>query len=69
MVVPYKGTPEERRQIYKEEMEAGVRFNVLLTTYSYVMRDRSSLSKITWEYIIVDGGWSVLHEWVGWPVG
>ena len=32
------------------------RFNILLTTYEYIMRDRAVLSKVAWKYLIVDEG-------------
>eukprot|EP01041_Mallomonas_annulata_P001914 gene1914-3715_t len=53
--VIYKGTPLIRKQIYKDEVENGL-FNVLLTTYEYIMKDRSLLRKRQWQYIIVDEG-------------
>jgi SWI/SNF-related matrix-associated actin-dependent regulator of chromatin subfamily A protein 2/4 len=31
-----------------------VKFNILVTTYEFVMFDRSKLSKIDWKYIIID---------------
>lgn len=31
-----------------------VKFNVLVTTYEFIMFDRSKLSKINWMYIIID---------------
>ena len=31
-------------------------FNVLLTTYEYIIKDKSSLRKLHWEYAIVDEG-------------
>ena len=56
LLVQYKGNPEERKQVFREEMEAG-QFNVLLTTYELVMKDRALLGKrFEWEYIIVDEG-------------
>ena len=51
----YKGLPLERKRICKEELELG-QFNILLTTYEYVMRDKAALRKIQWQYIIVDEG-------------
>lgn len=39
IVVTYKGTPTTRRDIQRQEMESG-QFNVLLTTYDYVMKVR-----------------------------
>ena len=53
--VVYKGTPNERKKIFKEEIEAR-QFNLLLTTYEYIMKDKSMLKKIEWVYIIVDEG-------------
>ena len=32
------------------------RFNVLMTTYEYIMRDKSALKRIKWQYVIVDEG-------------
>lgn len=55
MKVVYKGTPPLRRQLYKDEVEGG-HFNILLTTYEYVMKDKAMLKKLPWEYIIVDEG-------------
>jgi superfamily II DNA or RNA helicase len=31
-----------------------MKFNILVTTYEFVMFDRSKLSKIDWKYIIID---------------
>ena len=31
-----------------------MKFNVLVTTYEFVMYDRSKLSKVDWKYIIID---------------
>ena len=31
-----------------------LKFNVLVTTYEFIMYDRSKLSKIDWKYIIID---------------
>jgi ATP-dependent helicase STH1/SNF2 len=55
IVVQYKGNPEERKQIYRDDMDAG-QFNVLLTTYDFVIKDKATLRRFTWEYIIVDEG-------------
>jgi ATP-dependent helicase STH1/SNF2 len=51
----HKGTPPVRKQMYKEEVEGG-QFNVLLTTYEYIMKDKAQLKKFQWQYIIVDEG-------------
>jgi SNF2 family DNA or RNA helicase len=51
--VVYKGAPDERKRVFRDEVESGL-LNVLLTTYEYIMKDKSSLRKLTWQYIIVD---------------
>lgn len=47
LVVTYKGTPTTRRDIQREEMGSG-QYNVLLTTYDYVMK-ASQERKKEWE--------------------
>ncbi|CAN6478154.1 unnamed protein product [Victoria cruziana] len=55
--IVYAGPPEERRKLFKERI-VHQKFNVLLTTYEYLMNkhDRPKLSKILWHYIIIDEG-------------
>ncbi|KAJ1395171.1 SNF2-related, N-terminal domain [Sesbania bispinosa] len=55
--IVYAGPPEERRRLFKEKI-VHQKFNVLLTTYEYLMNkhDRPKLSKIHWHYIIIDEG-------------
>ena len=31
-----------------------LKFNVLVTTYEFIMRDRAKLSKVNWQYIVID---------------
>jgi SNF2 family DNA or RNA helicase len=54
-LVVYKGTPAQRKDLFKNQVRNG-QFNVLLTTYEYIIRDKSSLRKIEWQYAIVDEG-------------
>ncbi|KAL3354169.1 hypothetical protein AABB24_018693, partial [Solanum stoloniferum] len=55
--IVYSGPPEERRKLFKERI-VHQKFNVLLTTYEYLMNkhDRPKLSKVHWHYIIIDEG-------------
>uniref|UniRef100_A0A7S3QBD0 Uncharacterized protein n=1 Tax=Chaetoceros debilis TaxID=122233 RepID=A0A7S3QBD0_9STRA len=54
-VIVYKGTPAQRKGLFKASVRGG-HFNVLLTTYEYIIKDKSSLRKLHWEYAIVDEG-------------
>ncbi|RHY40775.1 hypothetical protein DYB30_005961 [Aphanomyces astaci] len=54
-LVVYKGHPQARKDIFRLEM-ASMQFNVLLTTYEYIMKDKHVLRKYDWQYIIVDEG-------------
>lgn len=44
VVVSYKGSPHVRRVI-QNQMRAA-KFNVLLTTYEYIIKDKGVLSKV-----------------------
>jgi SWI/SNF-related matrix-associated actin-dependent regulator of chromatin subfamily A protein 2/4 len=52
--IPYKGKPALRKQ-YGLQIKAG-NFNVLLTTYEFVLKDKAVLSKVSWQYMIIDEG-------------
>ena len=52
-LVYYKGTKQERAQVFSREV-ASLQFNILLTTYEMVMRDAVRLNKIEWRYIVID---------------
>ena len=51
--VYYVGSKEERTKKYLQEVQP-LQFNILVTTYEYVMRDRAKLAKVDWQYIIID---------------
>lgn len=53
--IVYKGAPLVRKQIFKDHIETN-QFNLVLTTYEYIMKDRAMLKKLEWQYIIVDEG-------------
>lgn len=52
--VVYKGPPNVRKQ-HQQAIRYG-QFQVLLTTYEYIIKDRPLLSKIKWQHMIVDEG-------------
>ncbi|XP_047958686.1 ATP-dependent helicase BRM-like isoform X1 [Salvia hispanica] len=49
----YVGGKDQRAKLFSQEVLA-MKFNVLVTTYEFIMYDRSKLSKIDWKYIIID---------------
>jgi superfamily II DNA or RNA helicase len=53
--VVYKGGPKVRKAIQQDSLLSGA-FNVLITTYEFVMSDKHALAKPRWKYIIVDEG-------------
>ncbi|KAJ1746419.1 ATP-dependent DNA helicase Snf21, partial [Coemansia sp. RSA 990] len=53
-VVGYKGNPTQRRVLQQQIRMRD--FQVLLTTYDYIIKDRPILSKINWVHMIVDEG-------------
>ncbi|XP_013635525.1 PREDICTED: ATP-dependent helicase BRM-like isoform X2 [Brassica oleracea var. oleracea] len=49
----YVGTKDQRSKLFSQEVCA-MKFNVLVTTYEFIMYDRSKLSKVDWKYIVID---------------
>ncbi|CEP16839.1 hypothetical protein [Parasitella parasitica] len=54
-MICYKGTPDIRKDIQKKQIKHRD-FQVLLTTFDYIIKDRPVLSKIKWQYMIIDEG-------------
>ncbi len=52
--IVYKGPPNSRK-MFQTQIRQG-QFQVLLTTYEYIIKDRPVLSKIKWIHMIVDEG-------------
>ncbi|OTB07125.1 hypothetical protein M426DRAFT_20180 [Hypoxylon sp. CI-4A] len=52
--IVYKGPPNARKQ-QQDKIRQG-KFQVLLTTYEYIIKDRPILSKIKWFHMIIDEG-------------
>ena len=55
-IVVYKGAPAERRHLAAQIKQEKHKYNAVLTTYEYIMKDKYNLNKVTWQYIIVDEG-------------
>ena len=50
-IVAYKGNPTQRRILQNDLRPGG--FQVLLTTYEYIIKDRPILSKMKWLHMII----------------
>lgn len=53
--VAYRGDKNTRRAIQQKEMSRND-YNVLLTTYEFTVKDQHILSRVPWQYIIIDEG-------------
>lgn len=51
----YKGPPPERKEIQKRYLRHG-NYHVCLTTYDFIIKDKTVLSKPKWLYVIIDEG-------------
>jgi len=54
VTIAYKGSPIARRNA-QYHIRSG-KFNVLITTYEYVIKDKAVLAKLRWKYMIIDEG-------------
>ncbi|KAJ3087733.1 hypothetical protein HK102_010398 [Quaeritorhiza haematococci] len=52
--IVYKGPPNERKRAAYEIRQGN--FNVLLTTYEFIIKEKAILSKIKWIFMIIDEG-------------
>ncbi|TQV92726.1 hypothetical protein V2A60_009191 [Cordyceps javanica] len=62
-VIMYHGKPDQRQEIFSKKimkhLQAGrptEKFPVVCTSYEMVLQDKSFLSRINWEFIIIDEG-------------
>jgi ATP-dependent helicase STH1/SNF2 len=53
-VVTYKGSPPVRKSVQAQMKVTG--FQVCLTTYEYIIKDRPFLSRYKWIHMIIDEG-------------
>ncbi|KAI3743909.1 hypothetical protein L1987_56978 [Smallanthus sonchifolius] len=49
----YVGNKDQRSKLFTQEVR-NMKFNVLVTTYEFVMIDKSKLSRVDWKYIVID---------------
>jgi ATP-dependent helicase STH1/SNF2 len=52
--IVYKGNPQSRRPLQASIKHGD--FQVLLTTFDYIIKDRPILCKVKWTYMIIDEG-------------
>ncbi|KAI1877096.1 uncharacterized protein JN550_001168 [Neoarthrinium moseri] len=59
----YHGKPEERQDVFKTQImkhyqkgSPTLKFPVVCTSYEMILRDHAALSRINWEFIVVDEG-------------
>ncbi|KAL1310528.1 hypothetical protein AAFC00_000812 [Neodothiora populina] len=60
-VLVLQGTKEERQKIINERLTEE-KFDVLITSYEMILREKSSLKKFAWEYIIIDEAHRIKNE-------
>lgn len=53
-VIVYNGSPALRRQLQPQIRVGG--FQVLITTFEYIIREKAVLSKLKWVHMIIDEG-------------
>ena len=51
----YRGDPATRKRIQKTQLATG-NYNVLVTTYEFILKDKAVLGRVKWKYIIIDEG-------------
>ena len=59
--IPYKGSPAVRRALAPQLKTS--RFNVLLTTYEYIIKDKAVLSKVSAIYSLSTGSGDGIMNW------
>ncbi|KAM7485573.1 hypothetical protein LguiA_001582 [Lonicera macranthoides] len=55
VAILYDGRPDERKAMREEYLQQE-KFNVVITHYDLIMRDKTYLKKIHWYYVVVDEG-------------
>ena len=52
--VIYKGSPQARKNLAYTLKNS--KWNVCVTTYEYILKDRLVLNKFQWQYVVIDEG-------------
>ncbi|OQD74663.1 hypothetical protein PENDEC_c010G04723 [Penicillium decumbens] len=60
-VLVLQGDKDERQRLINEELLQD-NFDVCITSYEMILREKSSLKKIAWEYIIIDEAHRIKNE-------
>ncbi|GAB7350055.1 hypothetical protein MBLNU459_g0725t1 [Dothideomycetes sp. NU459] len=60
-VLVLQGNKEERQTLINERL-AEEKFDVLITSYEMILREKSHLKKFAWEYIIIDEAHRIKNE-------
>lgn len=50
--IVYKGSQQARNELGK--VLKTTKWNVCITTYEFILRDRKNLNKFDWQYIVID---------------
>nr|XP_043626662.1 ATP-dependent helicase BRM-like [Erigeron canadensis] len=49
----YVGNKDQRAKLFSQDV-CNMKFNILVTTYEFIMFDKSKLSRVDWKYIVID---------------
>lgn len=60
-VVRFHGNQEERKEMREKELLPG-KFDVCLTSYEMVTKEKTVLVKFTWRYLIIDEAHRIKNE-------
>ncbi|KAL5995983.1 hypothetical protein ACLOJK_026056 [Asimina triloba] len=59
--VKFLGNPEERKEIREKQLVAG-KFDVCVTSYEMAIKEKSTLRRFSWRYVIIDEAHRIKNE-------